>query len=109
MPWYKKEPIKTFISQIADEYDEDEEEVIKVLDCFFKSILNNLVRVEVFKLPHFGKISTIAFKKRKQRAYMAEAVKQQNKDVLSKLEFDFNEFEETDIEIEDNTNQLFLF
>lgn len=109
MVWYKKEPIKTFISQIADEYGEDEEEVIKVLDCFFKSILNNLVRVEVFKLPHFGKISTIAFKKRKQRAYMADVVKQQNKDVLSKLEFDFNEFESEEIEVENEANQIFLF
>lgn len=55
MKWYNKEPNKSFINSISKELNIDREKVINVLDSFYNIIIKNLLSIDMFKLPYFGK------------------------------------------------------
>ena len=55
MKWYNKEPNKSFINSISKELNIDREKVINVLDSFYNIIIKNLLIIDMFKLPYFGK------------------------------------------------------
>ena len=88
MKWYKKKPISIFIKNASDKTGIPIEHCEHIIDSFFTTIVKNFTKVHVFKLPHFGKVTTIRFKNRKKIDYVRKENTKKLTDDLESLNFD---------------------
>ena len=89
MKWYRKKPISIFIKYASETTSVPLEDCELIIDSFFKTIIENITTIHVFKLPHLGKITTIRFKNKKRINFSKKANDEKLKKELEDIDLDF--------------------
>ena len=91
MKWYKKKPISIFIKYASEKTSVPLEDCEFIIDSFFKTIIENMTTIHVFKLPHLGKITTIKFKNKKRINFSKRTNDEKLKKELEDIDLNFFE------------------